>query len=408
MHWQARGAPSSRLTRINTPGPSTAKGVYFKIAGCMVVNPRSKEAELVDVGVKDGIIDAVGEVRARADRVLDAQRDYVCPALVDLHSHVYHLGTSLGVDPDWVASRWGTGVFADAGSSGAGNFAGFLEHVIKRSSSRIYAFLNIGFGGIPFFGIQGGQQAGEVPDMRVADEEACAGCIERNREHIVGVKVRVSENANGALGAELIRAAKRCARKAGVPVMVHFGRSPPEVKEVLSLLEKGDILTHAFRPGPNSIVDEGGHVMREAWDARRRGVVFDVGHGSGSFSYGTARAALAERFRPDTISTDLHAFSAASPVVSLETTMTKMLGLGMEVEEVILAATHSPAAALGRPVHGSIAVGRPADLVTLRVSAARKELKDSAGEAVAFEREVKPVLRLKGEDVRMLPAAAQP
>lgn len=372
--------------------------MYIKIADCRMVDTRSRKVERVDIGVKDGVVDAVGEVKAKADKALDAHGDYVSPALVDLHSHVYHLGTSLGVDADEIARSWGTGVFVDAGSSGAGNFAGFRDHVIRRSGAKIYAFLNIGFGGIPFFGIHGDQQAGEIPDIRVADEDACADCIERNRGDIVGVKVRVSENANGTLGVEPLKAARRCARRAKVPLMVHFGRPQPTVKEVVSLLDKGDILTHAFRAEPNSIV-EGGHVLREIAAARKRGVVMDIGHGSGSFSFDTARRALADGFKPDTISTDIHTLSLADPVVSLETTMTKLLGLGMSMAEVVLAATYSPAAAIGRPEHGSIAVGRPADLVTLSLSAGRKKLRDAAGEAMEFDGEIRPVLRLKGNRV---------
>ena len=376
--------------------------MYLKISGCRVVDPRSKKEETVDVGVKDGVVDAVGEVKAKADKVFSARGDYVCPSLVDLHCHVYHLGTSLGVDADAIAGRWGTGVFVDAGSAGAGNFAGFRDHVIMRSGSKIYAFLNIGFGGIPFFGIQGGRQAGEIPDLKVADEEACAECIEENRELIVGVKVRVSEGANGGLGVEPVRAAKRCARRARVPVMVHFGRQPPTVKEVVSTLEAGDVLTHAFRPEPNSIIGQGGQVVRELAEARRRGVLIDVGHGNGSFSFETAKAALAEGFTPDTKSPDAHAFSLPDPVVSLEATMTKLLGLGMSMAEVVLAVTHSPARAIGKPGHGSVVVGRPADLVTLRVSARKRELRDATGKAMTFDREVRPHLRVKGSRAYLL------
>ena len=381
------------------------RALYVKISGCVVVDPRSQKEETVDVGIEDGKVAAIGEVKSRrADRVLDARGGYACPALVDLHSHVYHLGTSLGVDADRVASRWGTGVFVDAGSSGAGNFPGFRDHVMLRSRSKIYAFLNIGFGGIPFFGIRGDQQAGEIPDIRVADEEACAATIEGNREHIVGIKVRVSENANGALGVEPVKAAKRCARRARVPVMVHFGRPPPSVREVVSLLDEGDILTHAFRPVPNSIIDEGGRVVREVAEARRRGVLIDIGHGSGSFSFDAARAALADGFVPDTISTDIHSLSLADPVVSLEATMTKLLCLGMSMPQVVLAATRAPAEAIGRPEHGSIEVGRPADLVTLEVSQAKKRLKDATGRVETFDREIRPVLRVRGKEVSRLGA----
>ncbi len=374
--------------------------MYLKVAGCTVVSPRTGKEERVDIGVRDGVVDAVGEVNDRkADKVARAEGDHACPSLVDLHTHVYHLGTSLGVNPDEVAKTSGTGVFVDAGSAGAGNFAGFRDHVIKRSESKVYSLLNIGFGGIPFFGIQGNQQVGEIPDMRVADEEACVECAEKNRDHVVGIKVRVSEKANGALGVEPVRAAKRCAKELGVPVMVHFGRPPPSVKEVVSVLGKGDILTHSFRPEPNSIVGEDGGVMNELREAKRRGVVVDVGHGNSSFSFAVARAALAEGFKPDTISTDIHTLSLADPVVSLEATMTKLHCLGMSMAEVVLAATYAPANAIMRPEHGSIRVGAPADFVTLRVAKANTELKDATGKVTAFDRAIEPVVRVRGKSV---------
>jgi dihydroorotase len=354
----------------------------------------------VDVGVKDGIVDEIGEVRdGKADRILRAKGDYVSPALVDLHTHVYHLGTSLGVNADEVAKQSGTGVFVDAGSSGAGNFAGFRDHVIRHSDSKIYAFLNIGFGGIPFFGVQGGQQVGELPDMRVADAEACAECVEKNRGLIVGVKVRVSEKANGRLGVEPVTAAKKVAKKLGVPVMAHFGRPPPSVEEVVSLLGRGDILTHSFRAEPNSIIEEG-RVMRELKRARSRGVLIDVGHGNGSFSFEVGEAALSDGFLPDTISTDIHALSLADPVGSLEATMTKLHCMGMSMAQVIAAATYAPAKAIGKPQHGRISVGKEADLVTLRVVGGMRMFKDATASERRFDREIRPVLRVKGKRIR--------
>jgi dihydroorotase len=376
--------------------------MYLKLAGYKVVDPRTGSAESKDIGVKDGVVDRMGEVKdGKADKILKARGDYACPALVDLHTHVYHLGTSLGVDADEVAKWSGTGVFVDAGSAGAGNFAGFRDHVIGHSDSIIYSFLNIGFGGIPFFGIQKDQQVGEIPDMRVADAEACAECVEENREHIVGIKVRVSEKANGVHGLEPLAVAKKCAKKLGIPVMAHFGRPPPSVREVVSILGKGDILTHTFRAEPNSIVTEDGKVMEELKDARKRGVMIDVGHGNGSFSFEVAKKALADGLLPDTISTDMHVFSLADPVVSLEATMTKLHCFGMSMAQVIVATTHAPATAIGRSGHGSITPGTPADLVTLRVVKRKLTLKDATGRAMGFDREVRSVLRLKGRKLRV-------
>ena len=358
---------------------------------------------MVDIGVKDGFVDVVGEVKeSRADKVLDVKRHYTTPALVDLHTHIYHLGTSLGVNADQIAERSGVGVFVDAGSAGAGNFAGFRKYVIEKSGSTIYSFLNIGYGGIPFFGIQKDSQASEIPDIRVADDVACVNCVRKNRDRIVGIKVRLSKNANGELGVEPLVVAKRCAKKLGIPVMVHFGRPPPLVDDVVELLERGDILTHSFRPDPNSILveEEGGEerVRKKLRNARKRGVIIDIGHGSGSFSFDVAKAALADGFFPDTISTDIHALSIREPVHDLETTMTKFLGLGMPMGEIIRSVTYTPAKAIGRPTHGVISSGLPADMVILGVARKRAVLRDATGKRLLFDRTIRPLLRVKGKE----------
>ena len=378
--------------------------MYLKLKRCRTVHPLSGDEEVVDIGVRDGVVDTVGAVRdARADKVVDAKEDYVVPALVDLHTHVYHLGTSLGVNADEVAKHSGVGVFVDAGSAGAGNFAGFREYVIRRSNSRIYSFLNIGFGGIPFFGIQKDSQAGEIPDLRVADAEACGNCVRANREHIVGIKVRLSKMANGALGVQPLVVAKRCAKSLGLPVMAHFGKPPPSVREVVNLLEKGDVLTHTFRPEPNSILGEPGTgVLEELKEAKKRGVVIDVGHGMGGISFDVAKAALADGFEPDTISTDIHSLSLPSPVHDLETTMSKFLNLGMQMSKVIKAVTYTPAKAIGKLEHGTVSPSAAANLVMLRVSKSKVVMKDATGKRMTFGKVIRPVLRVTGKEIRKM------
>jgi dihydroorotase len=377
--------------------------MYLRLEACSVVDPSTGEAEVVDVGIEDGKIDAVGEVaEGKADRSIDAKGKLLVPALVDLHTHVYYGGTSLGVDADLLARRSGVGVFVDAGSAGAGNFIGFRDHVIKRSSSTIYSFLNLGFGGIPFFGIQRNSQASEIPSLGVADEEACIECIEANRRYVVGIKIRLSDKANGELGAQLLRMAKRCSAKLGVPVMLHIGNPPPYVKDLIKLLGRGDILTHSFRSRPNSILEgdqEGGRVSRSLRAARERGVIIDIGHGMGSFSFATAKAALEDGFIPDTISTDAHRLSIPYPVHDLPMTMTKFLNLGMAVGDIIRSVTYNPAAAIGKPRHGTLAVGRQADLLVLEVADIRTSAVDSAGVELKIDRMFRPLLRVTGDEV---------
>jgi dihydroorotase len=377
--------------------------LYLKLKRCRVVDPSTGRDDVVDIGVKDGFVDVIGEVKeSTADKVLDVKQQYATPALVDLHTHVYHLGTSLGVNADQIAKSSGVGVFIDAGSAGAGNFAGFRKYVIEKSGSTIYSFLNVGYGGIPFFGIQKNSQASEISDIRVADEVACVDCVRKNRDRIVGIKVRLSKNANGELGVEPLVAAKRCAKKLGVPVMVHFGWPPPFVDDVVELLERGDILTHSFRPYPNSILAEKGgsreRVHKKLRNARRRGVVIDIGHGSGSFSFDVAKAALADGFFPDTISTDVHALSIKEPVHDLETTMTKFLALGMPMREIIRSVTYTPAKAIGRPMHGVISPGSPADMVIIGVARKRAVLRDATGKRLLFDRMIRPLLRVIGKE----------
>ena len=376
--------------------------MYVKLKNCTVLEPSSRKLEIVDIGIRDGIIATPGEMDgAREYKTIDARGRFVTPSWTDLHTHVYNLGTSLGVDADAIAKRSGVGVFVDAGSAGAGNFAGFREYVIKRSGVKIVSFLNIGFAGIPFFGIQRDSQVSEIPRLEVADSEACIACVRKNRKYIVGIKVRLSAKANGEFGTAPLKIAKDCARALKVPVMLHIGRPPPEVGDAVELLERGDILTHAFRSEPNSIIerDSGGRVSKTLREARKRGVIIDIGHGNGSFSFRTAEAALADGFPPDTISTDLHSLSLATPVYDLPTTMTKFLNLGMGIAEIIGAVTHNPSMAIGRPKQGVITPGERADLVVFEVTKLRQRLKDSTGEERLFPKAVQPVLRVKDGQV---------
>ncbi|MDA4112597.1 MAG: amidohydrolase/deacetylase family metallohydrolase [Thaumarchaeota archaeon] len=385
--------------------------MYVKLRNCTIVEASSGQQSLVDIGISDGVVDSIGEVSdSRADKTIEVGKRFVSPAWVDLHTHVYELGTSLGVDADAIGMRSGVGVFVDAGSAGAGNFAGFREHVIKRAGVKIFSFLNIGYGGIPFFGIKGGSQASELSKIEVADPDACMECARLNKKYVVGIKVRLSAKANGEFGSAPLKIAKKCAKALGLPVMLHIGNPPPPVDELVGLLERGDILTHSFRPFPNSILDTDGvgRVSKVLKAARRRGVLIDIGHGNGSFSYNTAEAALADGFLPDTISTDIHALSLESPVHDLPCTMTKLLNLGMSAEQVLLAVTHNPAAAIGRPDLGRIQKGKRADLVVSEVATTRTRLSDSTGEERTFSKVFRPLIRVRSSEVSRIPWRAPP
>jgi dihydroorotase len=216
------------------------------------------------------------------------------PGLIDLHTHVYWGGTSLGVAAELLARDGGVTTFIDAGSSGAGNFHGFRKHVIEPSPVRILPYLNVSFPGI--FAFSKTVMVGESADMRLIDPRECARVARENKDLVLGIKVRVGKSASGNSGAQPMYMALEVADDTGLPIMAHLDNPPPSRREVVDKLRRGDILTHCFRPFPNAPVRADGRVYEEVLAARERGVIFDIGHGGGSFGFATTRGMLAAGF----------------------------------------------------------------------------------------------------------------
>lgn len=353
--------------------------VDLLIKGGRLVDPASNLDAPMDVAVVDGRIGAIGPdiPTDRARRVIDAQRCIVAPGLIDLHTHVYWGGTSLGVDADHLAARSGTTTYVDAGSAGAGNFLGFRNHVIERSHVRILAYLNISFAGI--FGFSRNIMVGECADLRLCDPREAVACLRDHRDVVVGVKVRSGRIAGGNSGIAPVDLAIEAADRAHLPIMAHIDEPPPGRLEVLGRLRAGDVLTHCFRPFPNAPVNGVGHIREDVLEARQRGVVFDLGHGMGSFDFDVARAMLGEGFEPDVISSDVHLLSADGPAFHILVCMSKLMALGLPLTEAIRATTQRPAAAVGRPDLGALRVGGPADICVLRLLPGRFEFVNSVG-----------------------------
>src|SRR6266851_1496713 len=304
------------------------------LKGGRVIDPANGRDEIADIGFADGKVAAVGpDLPLRGSEVVDARGLIVVPGLIDLHTHVYWGGTSLGVDAATVATRSGTTTFVDAGSAGPGNFPGFRRHVIEPSPLRILPFLNVSFPGI--FAFAATVMVGEAADLRLIDPRECVRVINANRDLIVGVKVRVGRSAGGNSGIAPLDIALEVAEEVGLPVMAHLDHPPPSRLEVLSRLRRGDVITHCLRPFPNAPVRPDGRVREEVAAARERGIVFDIGHGGGSFGFRTAEAMLAAGFLPDVISSDVHALSVNGPAFDQITTMSKLLSLGMDLVDVI-------------------------------------------------------------------------
>ncbi len=361
------------------------------LKGARVVDPASGFDRIADIAFRGDRLAAIGD-DLTGDSVRDVAGCILTPGLIDLHTHVYWGGTSLSVEADGYARRCAATTLVDTGSAGPGNFAGFRSHVIERAEVRILAYIHISFAGI--FAFSPTIMVGESQDMRLMAGEEAAAVAAENPDHIVGIKVRVGRHTSGQNGIEPLRLALAVAEKTGLPIMAHIDEPDPSYEEVVRLLRPGDVLTHCFRPAPNAPVDEAGRLKGALLEARTRGVLFDIGHGMGAFSWASARAAMAAGFAPDTISSDVHVLCVDGPAWDLLRTMNKLLALGMPLIEVIRATTESPAKAMGRPSLGRLVPDGPGDASVIRLVDAPIDLEDVTGEWLTWEQRLVPRARV--------------
>ncbi len=358
------------------------------LRGGRVIDPSQSLDRVCDVGFSKGKVAAVGEtLKSDASTVVrDVTGLIVAPGLIDLHTHVYWGGTSLGIDAEDFCRTSGVTTAVDTGSAGPGNFMGFRRHVIERSQVRILAYLHVSHAGI--YGFSNTVMVGESEDIRLMDPVTAAAVADANRDVIVGIKVRVGRHASGDQGVAPLGIALQVAEETGLPLMAHIDEPPPSYEEVIERLRPGDVLTHAFRPFPNAPCTAQGTVKPAVLAARRRGVLFDIGHGMGSFAFKTARAMLANGFPPDTISSDVHALCINGPAFDQVTTMSKFLCLGMSLPDVIKASTETAAFALKRPELGSLKPGSAGDATILSVDEGLFDYVDVVGEQLVGDRRI--------------------
>jgi len=358
------------------------------LKGARVIDPSQNHDGICDVAFAAGRVSGFGRdlPAGPGTQVRDMAGAIVTPGLIDLHTHVYWGGTSLGIDADEFCRTSGVTTSVDTGSAGPGNFAGFRSHVIERSEARILAYLHVSFAGI--FGFSKTIMVGESEDPRLMAPREAVEVAEANRDVIVGIKVRVGRHASGDQGTAPLDIALQVAEETGLPLMAHIDEPPPSYEAVLAMLRPGDVLTHAFRPFPNAPVTAQGAVKPALREARARGVLFDIGHGKGSFAFRTARAMLAGGFLPDTISSDVHQLCIEGPAFDQVTTMSKMLCLGMSLTDVIAASTVNAALALKRMEYGTLKVGALGDATVLAVRDGAFDYVDTRGEHMTGDRRI--------------------
>jgi dihydroorotase len=358
------------------------------LRGGRVVDPSQKLDAVTDVAFSGGKVAMVGNA-LKADAATDV-RDVsgfiVTPGLIDLHTHVYWGGTSIGIDAEEFCRTSGVTTAIDTGSAGPGNFAGFRKHVIEPSQVRILAYLHISHAGI--YGYSHRVMVGESEEIRLMNPVDAVQVADANRDLIVGIKVRVGRNSSGASGIVPLQMALEVANEVGMPLMAHIDHPPPSYEEVVGLLRPGDVLTHAFRPFPNSPATVQGTVKKVVLEARERGVLFDIGHGKGSFAFKTARAMLANGFYPDTISSDVHILCINGPAFDQVTTMSKFLCMGMPLPDVVAASTVNAAMALRRPELGSLKVGSVGDATLISIREGKFDYVDVVGEHLIGDRKI--------------------
>jgi dihydroorotase len=376
------------------------------IAGGRVVDPATGIDGPFDVALTDGLIAAVEPSipAGAAARVIDASGQIVAPGLIDLHTHAFNGVGPYGVDADAIASRTGVTTWIDAGSVGAYTLPGFHDLIVRPATVRILAFLNISYLGL------GGLNYDEYANLETCDVALAMRVAERRRELVVGIKTRMGSGEIGYQVLEPLRRAIEAATGLDLPVMVHISNAPPPVEEVLALMRPGDVLTHAFTGLTERLIDSG--VKAAARRARDAGIVFDVGHGAGSFSFVSAEALTRAGMWPDTVSSDLHQMSLpgpnavsrpiqetitdvvgdGSPAFTLLTVMSKFRHLGMPIRDVIAATTARPASILGRANDiGTLRPGAIADVAILRLAEGSFTLRDVHGETRAADRMIEHV-----------------
>src|SRR3989475_4203771 len=364
------------------------------LKGGRVVDPSSGLDGVLDVAVENGRIArvAAGIAPAEAKRVVEVGGKLVTPGLIDVHAHVFEGVNRTGVNPDLGGVYAGVTTIVDAGSSGAATFGGW-RHILPRCKTEIIPFLHICQTGLA-----------TNPDIIAESSVDLEDTVKVAGEHkglIQGIKARMVSPALEIMGMEMPKLAKRAAREAGIKLMVHIGDTakrydPTVIRKLLPLLDAGDILTHYFTANPGGVLDANGKLVPEAREAADRGVWFDTAHGRMNFSFEVGRRIIDQGRLPHCISTDLTVPGRLRTVHSMTEMMTRFLGLGFTLAQVVTMCTANPAKAIGAAHRlGSLEAGRQADISVLELREGDWVVHDVLGARLRVTQATVPFLTAK-------------
>ncbi|RKU31258.1 amidohydrolase/deacetylase family metallohydrolase [Candidatus Poribacteria bacterium] len=365
----------------------------------ILIDPAQSIHEIRDIGFRDGMVTTVSTniPSAEAREVISAAGCYVTPGLIDLHVHVFHGVSHFGIEPDPTCLARGATTVVDAGSAGADTFPGFRKYVIDVSETRIFAQMNISSQGMLT------REIGELEIPKYADVDKACRMIEQHRDIVLGVKVRLTRNSivGKRAGMDLLYKAREAADAVKLPMMVHPQDAwCDSIDEILDVMGKRDILTHCFHNMKCGILDENGIVRDAVLDAIERGVIFDVGHGAGSFSWDVVEKAMEQGVEPTTISSDLHVYNINGPVYDLINVVNKFLYLGMSIDDALAMVTKIPADTILMPTQvGTLAKGAWGDAVIFELRDGEFKLIDANGEARISSQILEPIVVIKSGKV---------